>query len=92
MFTPSFTPRGEHTLLFRRMEEQTENFIPRGLPHPQETKFTPREQNSSLGSKIAPRGIVKNGLLIFRSQLVQYIGDCELWVVRSNPASVYVGL
>jgi hypothetical protein len=30
MFTPSFTPRGEHSLLFRRMEGQTENFTPRG--------------------------------------------------------------
>jgi hypothetical protein len=30
MFTPSFTPRGEHSVLFRRMEGQTENFTPRG--------------------------------------------------------------
>jgi hypothetical protein len=30
MFTPSFTPRGEHYLLFRRMEGRTENFTPRG--------------------------------------------------------------
>jgi hypothetical protein len=29
-FTPSFTPRGEHALLFIRMEGQTENFTPRG--------------------------------------------------------------
>jgi hypothetical protein len=29
-FTPSFTPRGEHSLLFRRMEGRTENFTPRG--------------------------------------------------------------
>jgi hypothetical protein len=29
-FTPLFTPRGEHSLLFRRMEGQTENFTPRG--------------------------------------------------------------
>jgi hypothetical protein len=29
-FIPSFTPRGEHSLLFRRMEGQTENFLPRG--------------------------------------------------------------
>jgi hypothetical protein len=28
MFTPSFTPRSEHSLLFRRMEGQTENFTP----------------------------------------------------------------
>jgi hypothetical protein len=27
-FTPSFTPRGEHPVLFRRMEGQTENFTP----------------------------------------------------------------
>jgi hypothetical protein len=30
MFTPSFTPRGQHSLLFRRMEGRTENFTPRG--------------------------------------------------------------
>jgi hypothetical protein len=29
-FTPSFIPRGEHSLLFRRMEGRTENFTPRG--------------------------------------------------------------
>jgi hypothetical protein len=29
-FTPSFSPRGEHFLLFRRMEGRTENFTPRG--------------------------------------------------------------
>jgi hypothetical protein len=42
MFTPSFTPRGEHSLLFRRMEEQTEdNFTSRGQNSPLGTKFTP---------------------------------------------------
>jgi hypothetical protein len=40
-----------NTLLFRRMEGQTENFTPRG-------------QNSPLGSKFSPRGEVKNGPLI----------------------------
>jgi hypothetical protein len=30
MFTPSFTPRGERSLLFRRMEGQAENFNLRG--------------------------------------------------------------
>jgi hypothetical protein len=30
MFTPSFTPKAEHSVLFRRMEGQTENFTPRG--------------------------------------------------------------
>jgi hypothetical protein len=29
MFTPSFTPRGEHSLLFRRMEGRTENITHR---------------------------------------------------------------
>jgi hypothetical protein len=37
MITPSFTPRGEHSRLFRRMEGQTENFTPR-------TKLTPGGQ------------------------------------------------
>jgi hypothetical protein len=30
MFNPSFTLRGEHSLLFRRMEGLTVNFTPRG--------------------------------------------------------------
>jgi hypothetical protein len=30
MFTPLFTLWGLHSLLFRRMEGQTENFTPRG--------------------------------------------------------------
>jgi hypothetical protein len=30
IFTPSLTPRGEHYVLFRRMEGQTENSTPRG--------------------------------------------------------------
>jgi hypothetical protein len=38
MFTPSFTPRGEHSLLFRKMEGRTEDLHPRG------TKFTPGGQ------------------------------------------------
>jgi hypothetical protein len=57
MYTPSFTPRGDHTWLFRRMEGQTENFTPRD-------NFTPREKihpwgtTSPLGSKFAPWGDV----------------------------------
>jgi hypothetical protein len=42
--------RGEHSLLFRRMKGQTEN-------------FTPRRQSSPLGDNFAPRGVVKNGPL-----------------------------
>jgi hypothetical protein len=34
MFTPTFTPRGEHSLLIKRMEGHTENFTPRGQIHP----------------------------------------------------------
>jgi hypothetical protein len=41
MFTPLFTPRGEHSLLFGRVEWQTEIFTPRG-------------QNSPLGVKVCP--------------------------------------
>jgi hypothetical protein len=42
IFTPLFTPRGEHSLLFRRMGGCTENFNLRG-------------QNSLLGDNFAPR-------------------------------------
>jgi hypothetical protein len=60
MFSPSFTPRCEHSLLFRRMEGQAENFTPR-------RNFIHRGQNSPLrdnfthGGQFAPRGKVKNG-------------------------------
>jgi hypothetical protein len=58
-----FTPRGEHSLLFRRMEEQTENFNPRGQLYPYGTNFTPGGQLRPWGSKFAPGGEVKNGPL-----------------------------
>jgi hypothetical protein len=47
MFTPSFTPRVDHYLLFRRMEGRTENFTP-GY------NFTLRGENSLLGDNFAP--------------------------------------
>jgi hypothetical protein len=46
MFTPSFTPMGEHSLLFRRMEGRIENFTTHG------DKFNPRGQNLTPGDKI----------------------------------------
>jgi hypothetical protein len=49
MFTLSFTPRGEYSLLFRRMEGRTENFTPGD-------NLTPRGQNSSLVDNFAPGG------------------------------------
>jgi hypothetical protein len=53
MFTPSFIPRGEHSLLFRRMEGQTENFTCGDKIHPWGTKFTPEGENSPLGDNFA---------------------------------------
>jgi hypothetical protein len=41
-----FTPRDEHSLLFRRIEGRTENFTPGD-------NFTPRGQIRPLGSKFA---------------------------------------
>jgi hypothetical protein len=62
MFTPSFTPWGEHSLLFRRMEQRIsapgDNFNPQG------TKFTLGGQLRPWGSKFAPGGEIKNGPLI----------------------------
>jgi hypothetical protein len=54
MFTSSFTPRGEHSLLLRRMEGQTENSTPGGQLRRQGTKFTS-------GVTVCSRGEVKNG-------------------------------
>jgi hypothetical protein len=53
MFTPSFTPRVEHSLLFRRIEGK-QRISPPG------DNFTPRGQNSPLGVKVCPWGEVKN--------------------------------
>jgi hypothetical protein len=63
MFTPLFTPRGEHSLLFRRMEERTENFTPRGQNSPLGDKIHPWGTTSPLGAKFSPRVEVKNGPL-----------------------------
>jgi hypothetical protein len=49
MFTPSFSPMGEHFLLFRRMEGRTENFTPRG-------QSSLLGENFALGGKTLPLG------------------------------------
>jgi hypothetical protein len=45
MFTPSFTPRGVHSLQFRRMEGRTENFTPGD-------KFSTGGQSLPIGVKL----------------------------------------
>jgi hypothetical protein len=52
MFTPLFTPSGEHSLLFRRMEGRTENFIPRGQNLLLGDNFGPGGQSLPLGAKL----------------------------------------
>jgi hypothetical protein len=66
MFTASFTPRGEQSLLFTRME-----FTPQGITSPQGglnsllvDNFAPGGQLRPWGSKFSPRGEVKNGPLV----------------------------
>jgi hypothetical protein len=74
MFTPSFTPRGEHSLLFGRMEGWTENYTP-----PPGDNFTPRGQNLPLGPKFAPWGEVKNVPLLAHHEINLYgNGSAEL--------------
>jgi hypothetical protein len=63
MFTTWFTPRGEHSLLFRQMKGRTENFTPRG-------QLCPLGKTSPLGWKFAPRGDVKNGPLALHMHLL----------------------
>jgi hypothetical protein len=46
-FTPSFTPSGEHSLLFRRVEGRTENFTPKG-------QNSPLGDNFAHGVKVCP--------------------------------------
>jgi hypothetical protein len=45
MFTPSFIPKGEHSLLFSRMVGRTENFTPGG-------QLRPGIQSFPLGAKL----------------------------------------
>jgi hypothetical protein len=49
-FTPTFTPRGEYYLLFRRMEGGGQRISPRGYT------FISSGQNSPLGVNFAPGG------------------------------------
>jgi hypothetical protein len=55
MFTPSFTPKGEHSLLFKRMEWRTKK--------PGGAKFTPGSQLRPWGQSLSPRAEVNNGSL-----------------------------
>jgi hypothetical protein len=60
MFTPP--SRDEHSLLFRRMDGQTDYFTPWGSIHPHPgDKIHPWWTNPPLASKFAPRGEVTNG-------------------------------
>jgi hypothetical protein len=52
MLTPSFTPRGEHSLLFRRIEVANREQI----TSPARNKIHPWGTTSPLGSSVAPRG------------------------------------
>jgi hypothetical protein len=54
IFTPSFTPRGEHSLLFRRMEGRTET-SPQVINSPLGDKVHYGGLLHLLGSKFAPR-------------------------------------
>jgi hypothetical protein len=63
MFTPSFTPKGDHSLLFRVMEGRTYNFIPRELLHPQGTKFNLGGQLRPWGQSLPPGAKLRMGLL-----------------------------
>jgi hypothetical protein len=74
MFTPLFTPRGEHYLLLRRMEGQTENFAPR------DDKILP------WWSKFAPRGEVKNRPMYFPAEARFFRTRGELWLLGVNLA------
>jgi hypothetical protein len=49
LLTPSFTPWGEHSLLFRWMEGRTENFTPRGQNSPLGDNFAPEVKVCPLG-------------------------------------------
>jgi hypothetical protein len=73
MFTPSLTSRGEHSILFRRMEGEQRN-------SPHRYNFTPRGQNSLLGDNFAPEdqslplgGEVKNGPQVFTTTYSDFV-------------------
>jgi hypothetical protein len=52
MFIPLFTPRGEYSLLFRRMEGRTENFTPWGQNSPLGDNFAHGGQSFPLEAKL----------------------------------------
>jgi hypothetical protein len=52
MFAPLFTPRGEPSLLFRRMEGQTENFTVQEITSPLADKVHSWGQSLPLGAKL----------------------------------------
>jgi hypothetical protein len=90
MFTLSFTPRGGHSLLFRRMEGQTENFHNQGITSLLGDKVHPWGATSPLEVKVPPRVKLKMGLCvkqadesvikIFGSYLPTYISN-GTWVI-----------
>jgi hypothetical protein len=71
----SFTPRGEHSLLFRKTEEQTEDLRPQGLTSTLANKVKPWGTTSHLGG---PWGEIKNrpqGPMASVSKLCRFPAD-----------------
>jgi hypothetical protein len=62
VFTPLFIQRGEHSLLFKRMEGQRDNFTPRRQSSPPADNFAPGP-GCPWGSMFVPTAEVKNGPL-----------------------------
>jgi hypothetical protein len=55
-FTPLFTPRAEHSLMFRGMKVRTEGFHPWGITSPLGDKVHPWGPTSPLGANFTPGG------------------------------------
>jgi hypothetical protein len=56
LFTISFTPRGEHSLIFKRMKGQTVGLYPWGITSPPMWDNFTMEANFTLGANFTPGG------------------------------------
>jgi hypothetical protein len=73
MLTPLFTPKDEHSPLYRRMKGRLDNFTPQGITSPLGYKIHPWGTTSPLGVKFTLRGEVKNGPVEITNQFLNYM-------------------
>jgi hypothetical protein len=94
MFTPSFTPRGEHSLLFRRMEGRTENFTPGRGQNPyieykrevsyQDTEFYTVYETTHIPGKEIPTQFAENSALMIGKTVFLKRTCCNSHLIKKH--------